>query len=208
MNPTTATLAGVVAVMAAFAVWTRRGPARVQPVTGPLFTVALLLVSGLSRAQAGFGDGSVRWAVAGAGLVAAGYAVALSVPRLRPVLAATPHRLGARAAAYTALVAVPLATVLFEEVAFRGVLWGLIERDHGARWAGVVTSVLFGLWHARPRRDPPLVVLGTVLFTTAAGVVFALLRHHGGNLLAPVAVHWAANGFGVLASAWLWRRSR
>ncbi len=208
MNPATAQLAGVLAVMAAFAVWARRGPAWVQPVTGPVFTVALLLVSGLTWAQAGFGDGSVRWAVVGAGLVATGYAVALSVPRLRRAVAGSAHRLGARAAAYTALVAVPLATVLFEEVAFRGVLWGLLERDHGAGWAGAVTSILFGLWHARPRRDRPLVVLGTVLFTAAAGVVFALLRQHGGNLLAPVAVHWAANGFGVLASAWVWRRSR
>ena len=29
------------------------------------------------------------------------------------------------------LVTIPLATVVFEEVAFRSVLWGLLEADHG-----------------------------------------------------------------------------
>jgi membrane protease YdiL (CAAX protease family) len=199
-------LIGVLAVLVAAAAWSRAGPSWLQPVTGPLLAGVVVLISGLSWNEAGFGAaaGSVRWAAAGAGLVAAGYAVALAVPPLRRrAFAPDP-----RPPAYTALVAVPLATVIFEEVAFRGVLWGLIAREHGGWWAGAVTSVLFGLWHARPRRDRPLVVLGTVLFTTAAGVVFAVLRQQGGNLLAPVAVHWAANGLGVLASAWVWRRSR
>jgi membrane protease YdiL (CAAX protease family) len=199
-------LIGVLALLVAAAAWSRVGPARVQPVTGPLLAVLVVLISGLSWGEAGFGAeaGSIGWAAAGAGLVAAGYAVALAIPSVRR-RAFPPDP---RDPAYTALVAVPLATVIFEEVAFRGVLWGLIVRDHGVWWAGAVTSVLFGLWHARPRRDRPLVVLGSVLFTTAAGVVFAVLRHQGGNLLAPVAVHWAANGLGVLASAWVWRRSR
>ncbi len=205
-------LGGVLAVMAAVLVWTRFGPARVQPVTGPLAAAVLVLLgaaAGLSPAELGLGAGAVVWAVGGAGLVALGYAVALLVPALRRrAFPGTAHRLGTRPAAYTALVAVPLATVLFEEVAFRGVLWGLIARDHGAAWAAGATSVLFGLWHVRPRRDRPLVVLGTVLFTTAAGLVFALLRHQGGNLLAPVAVHWAANGLGVLAAARAWRARR
>ena len=34
-----------------------------------------------------------------------------------------------------------------EELTFRGVLWGLLRRDRGARAATVLSSVLFGLWH-------------------------------------------------------------
>ena len=41
-------------------------------------------------------------------------------------------------------------TVLFEEVAFRGVLWGLLRRGHGTLTATVVSSALFGLWHVLP----------------------------------------------------------
>ena len=39
------------------------------------------------------------------------------------------------------------AGVVAEELTFRGVLWGLLRRDRGARAATVLSSVLFGLWH-------------------------------------------------------------
>ena len=41
-------------------------------------------------------------------------------------------------------------------------------------------------------------------FTTGAGVVFAVLRHESGSLLAPFLLHWATNGLGILAAAWAW----
>ncbi|MGP0024923.1 MAG: type II CAAX prenyl endopeptidase Rce1 family protein [Streptosporangiaceae bacterium] len=44
-------------------------------------------------------------------------------------------------------------------------------------------------------------VLGTVLFTGLAGVVFCELRRRSGSLLAPAGLHWATNVLGVLASA-------
>jgi membrane protease YdiL (CAAX protease family) len=47
-------------------------------------------------------------------------------------------------------------------------------------------------------------VLGTVLFTAAAGVVFCELRRRSGSLLAPAGLHWAVNGLSVLASAAVW----
>jgi uncharacterized protein len=115
---------------------------------------------------------------------------------------------------------------VFEEAAFRGVLWGLIAHDHGPVWATSVSSVLFGLWHVLPasdlartntalqagrrsgRRRITLTVLGTVAFTTVAGIVFAELRRASGSLLAPIGLHWATNGLGVLAAARVWAISR
>ncbi len=47
-------------------------------------------------------------------------------------------------------------------------------------------------------------VVGTVAFTTVAGVVFAVLREQSGSLLAPFLLHWATNGLGILAAAWAW----
>jgi membrane protease YdiL (CAAX protease family) len=133
------------------------------------------------------------------------------------------YRLDPAHALLTAVVAVPLGTVVFEEVAFRGVLWGLIRRDRGAVTATVVSSALFGLWHIRPALQlgqanqaaggaisrgplaPAPLVAGVVVFTALAGAVLCELRRRSGSLLAPVGLHWAANGLGVLVSAALSR---
>jgi uncharacterized protein len=225
---TGAALGLVLAGMAAVNVWVHVGPRRLQPVVGPLAAAALVLVAraaGLSWSQLGLGRQSLgRGAAVGAvaaGLVAVAYAVALAVPAFRPAFRDSRYRLGAGAALATALLAVPLGTVVFEEVAFRGVLWGLLAH-HGTGWATAGSAVLFGLWHVLPAlaaartntalrargRSVLLPVLGTVVFTAAAGVVFAELRRRTGSLAAPAGLHWATNGFGVLASAWVWTVNR
>jgi membrane protease YdiL (CAAX protease family) len=127
-----------------------------------------------------------------------------------------------RAALYTSLVVIPLGTVLFEEVAFRSVLWGLLAHDYGVPLATAVSACLFGLWHVLPamdlarthtsvkgratagRRRLAVTVLATIAFTTIAGIVFAELRRRSGSLVAPVGLHWATNGLGVLAAARVW----
>ncbi len=226
---TEAALAVVLVVLVVVNVWVYLGPRRAHLVTGPLAAVGLLLVAraaGLSWAELGLGRPAVaRGAVvaaAAAGLVAAGYAVALAVPAARTAFQDSRYRLRTGPALATALLAVPLGTVVFEEVAFRGVLWGLLAHDHGAGWATAISSVLFGVWHVLPalaaartnaalravRQSVLLPVLGTVLFTAAAGVVFAELRRRTGSLVAPAGLHWATNGLGVLAAAWVWAVSR
>jgi hypothetical protein len=209
------TIVGVLGVMAAVNVWTRVGPAKAQLVTGPVAAAVLVAVSGLSREEAGLDlSRGAGWAAAAAGAVVAAYGIGLALPSTRRAFRDPRHRTPLRSAVLTGLVAVPLATVMFEEVAFRGVLWGLVTREGGPVWATVVTSLLFGLWHvgsgadlarSREGRRPSLTVAGAVAFTALTGVVFAALRHFGGGLLAPVALHWAANGLGVIAAAWAWR---
>ncbi|WP_145830900.1 CPBP family intramembrane glutamic endopeptidase [Actinoplanes teichomyceticus] len=185
------TLVTVVLMIAAVRVWTRAGPARVQPITGPLAAALLVAVSGLTRGECGLTTAGLRYGLAGAAVIALGYAVAVRVPATRRLFRTAyprPWR--------TALFAVPLATVVFEEVAFRGVLWGLIDRERGPAWATGVTAVLFGLWHLGPGRPWTDAVV-----TGVAGVVLGVLRDAGGGLPAPALVHWAADGLGVLAAA-------
>lgn len=133
------------------------------------------------------------------------------------------YRAGAGAAVRNAFVWIPLGTVLFEEVAFRGVLWGLLGSARGPATATLVSSVLFGLWHVLPslrlnRVNPAvaglvgtgsggqvLAVTGAVGFTGLAGVVLCELRRRSTSLLAPAGLHWAVNGFGVLFAAGIGR---
>ena len=60
------------------------------------------------------------------------------------------YRQGVWHAVLFALFVVPLQTVLFEELLFRGVVWGLVRKAKGARVATHVSSALFGLWHIAP----------------------------------------------------------
>jgi membrane protease YdiL (CAAX protease family) len=148
---TTVALTVVLLVLAATNVWVHLGPSRVHVVTGPLAAVLLLLVgrtAGLTWPELGLGRQELpRGALVGlgvAGVVAIVYAVALAVPFTRGAFRDTRYRIGPGAALYTSLVAIPLGTVIFEEVAFRGVLWGLLARDFGALAATAVSACLFG----------------------------------------------------------------
>ena len=200
-------LAVVALAMLAVRIWTYRGPRAAQPVTGPLAAGALILLgvaAGLTPAAMGLappGTTAIAYAVAAVAAVAGCYGAALAVGPARRALRSGAAGEAGRTAVRTALVSVPLSTVAFEEVAFRGVLWGLLAQQHGPGAATVATAALFGLWHVPPRRTPLPAVAGTVLFTAAAGLLFGWLRQETGSLLPPVVLHWAANGLGVLAVA-------
>jgi len=155
-----------------------------------------------------------RWGGACLGLVAACYLVALAVPTLRPLLTdARAAGLDGGEVAYQVLVRVPLGTVLWEEVAFRGVLLAALTRALSPRAALAVSAAVFGLWHVRPTlsalaandlADGPLltglaVLLGCLL-TSVAGVALTWLRLRSGSLLAPVLLHLATNSLGTLAA--------
>lgn len=167
---------------------------------------------GLARRhlRAGAATGGVAAAV-----VAAGYVIALAVPALRPLLQdARVAGLDGVDLAWRSLVRVPLGTVLWEEVAFRGVLLAALLRLLRTRDAVAASAVVFGLWHARPTAralaandlvdGAVLTVLAVgagCLLTAGAGVLFAALRLRSGSLLAPALLHLATNSLGVLAAA-------
>jgi membrane protease YdiL (CAAX protease family) len=197
-------------------------------VVGPVTAAGLVLIArraGLSWADLGLGPGTWRrglaWAGVIIGAVAVVFAVGAALPLTRNSFRDTRYDLG-WGALLTAFVLIPLGTILLEEVAFRGVLWGLLRRWRGPWVATTISSVLFGLWHVLSslhlaadnqavgqavgggRSGQVLSVLGTVLFTAASGVVFCELRRRSGSLLAPAGLHWATNALGVLASSAVW----
>jgi membrane protease YdiL (CAAX protease family) len=111
------------------------------------------------------------------------------------------------------LIRIPLGTAVFEELAFRGVLFGLLLPRIGIRAAALWSSVLFGLWHVLPSLDLSdrneglqsvglWAVLLSVAFTTLAGLLLTWVRVRSGSLLAPIALHWAVNAL-ALAVVWL-----
>ena len=198
-------------------------------VLGPAGAAALLVLArwaGLSWQELGLGRGTWRrgltWAAAEIGAVALVFAAGAALPATRSAFRDARYHDGWGQALLTAFVLIPVGTVLLEEVAFRGVLWGLLRRVRGTRTATVVSSVLFGLWHVLPSlglaannealgsavgkstSGQAVSVLGTVLFTSLAGVLFCELRRRSGSLLAPAGLHWATNALGVLAAAAVW----
>jgi uncharacterized protein len=172
--------------------------------------------SDLGLASESWGRGA-RWGAGALLAVVAVYVVLALIPPTREALLDRRNDLTVEAALVKALLVIPVGTVLLEEVAFRGVLWGMLARARGTTVATVGSAVAFGLWHILSARGlassneavPGVagdagVILGTVLFTTLAGLLLAELRRRSGSLLAPIALHWAVNGVGVLASAALW----
>jgi uncharacterized protein len=198
-------------------------------VVGPIGAAGFLAIArwaGLSWQEVGLGRGTWRpgliWAAGAIGAVAVVFAIGAALPATRDAFRDTRYHLGWEHTLLTAFLLIPLGTVLFEEVAFRGVLWGLLRRAHGTLTATVVSSALFGLWHVLPslglatdnqaigstvgkgKSGEAIAVLATVLFTGLAGVVFCELRRRSGSLLASIGLHWATNALGVLAAAAIW----
>jgi membrane protease YdiL (CAAX protease family) len=107
------------------------------------------------------------------------------------------------------LVVIPFATVLFEELIFRGVLLGALLRVTTRMRAVIYCSIAFGLWHIPPALSAAKgkeslaavgIVGGTIAFTTAAGVLFSWLRLRSGGLLAPIMAHIASNSFAYIGA--------
>jgi membrane protease YdiL (CAAX protease family) len=104
--------------------------------------------------------------------------------------------------------------VLWEEVAFRGVLLAALTRVLPVRRAAVVGAAVFGVWHVRPTRSGLAAndlapnswlragaVLLVCLIAPAGGLIFTWLRLRSGSLLAPVLRHLATNALGSLTAA-------
>jgi uncharacterized protein len=166
---------------------------------------------GLGRERLGAG---LRWAAVPSGALAAGWIIVAAVPATRPALADQRiTRLTWPEVAYQVTVRIPVGTVLWEEVAFRGVLQAFLRRVLPAPAALAVTAAVFGIWHVRPtvealrinqltasRRAAAGSVAATVAGTAAAGLLLSWLRERSGSLAAPVLLHLSANCGAALAA--------
>lgn len=173
--------------------------------------------SGLTAADIGLGRGTWRLGRPGsrfAAAAAAGWLLAAVLPASRPLLG--DKRIAGldwRAVAYQAVVRIPVGTVLWEEVAFRGVLHAALRRVLPSRAAVAVTSGVFGLWHIRPtlqalranglagdRTQAAAGVCAGVISAAAGGALLSWLRDRSGGLAAPMALHLAANCGGLVTA--------
>lgn len=199
--------------------------------TVPVAAVVLVLLvraRGLGWAELGLGRAHWRsgagYALAAVGLVLTVVAVGALLPWTRPMFLNDRYAT-LSGALLASMVIIPLQTVIPEELAFRGVLHGALDRAWGFRGVAAAGSLLFGLWHIASSFGLTsgnvgfTRVLGggvagmvagialAVVATAAAGFVFTWLRRRSGSLIAPIALHWSLNGMGALAAALVWHLS-
>jgi len=163
---------------------------------------------GLTWAEAGIGRTNLlRSSLIGAGIglgLAAVVLLALEVgAQLGTPITYQPVRGASISAVLShALVGLPLQTAIPEELAFRGLLLGLLVRELTPLRATLVTSAIFVAWHLVVQvqtlavtnfTSPWLIVPAMGLAFAglfAGGVIFALLRLGTRNLAAAVMAHW------------------
>jgi len=163
---------------------------------------------GLTLAEAGIGRTNLlRSTLIGAGIglgLAAVLLLALEVGAQlgTPITYQPLHGASISAVLTHALVGLPLQTAIPEELAFRGLVLGLLMRKLTPLRAALVTSAIFVAWHVvvqvqtlavtnftSPWQIVPAMGLAFAgLF--AGGVIFALLRLRTRNLAAAVVAHW------------------
>jgi membrane protease YdiL (CAAX protease family) len=188
----------------------------------------LLRCDGLGWAELGLGRehwrSGIAYAVAAIAVVVSAITVGALLPVTRPMFMNN-HYATISGAVVASLIIIPLQTVIPEELAFRGVLHGALNRAWGFRGVAVAGSALFGLWHVATSLGLTRGNVGftrlfgggvvgmlagvmlAVLATGTAGLVFSWLRRRSGSLIAPIALHWSLNGVGALAAALVWQFS-
>jgi len=175
-------------------------------------TVLIVIVAsrwcGLTWAEAGIGwtnllRSSLIGAWIGLGLAAVVLLVLEAGAQLGTPITYQPLRGASISAVLThALVGLPLQTAIPEELAFRGLLLGLLMRTLTPLRATLVTSAIFVAWHVvvqvqtlavtnfpSPWQIVPAMGLAFA-GVFAGGVIFALLRLRTRNLAAAFVCHW------------------
>ncbi len=190
--------------------------------------VAWLRINGLGWAELGLGrehwKSGAAYALGAIAVVMAVIAVGALLPLTRPMFM-NQHYATISGALMASMIIIPLQTVIPEELAFRGVLHGALNRAWGFRGVALAGSLLFGLWHIASSLGLTGSNVGftrifgggvvgmlagvvlAVVATAGAGFVFSWLRRRSGSLLAPIALHWSLNGLGALAAALVWQLS-
>jgi uncharacterized protein len=196
--------------------------------TAAVGLMVLLRSNGIGWVELGLGrehwKSGIGYALAAVALVVAVIAGGVLLPVTRPMFMNN-HYATISGALVASMIIIPLQTVIPEELAFRGVLHGALNRAWGFRGVAVAGSLLFGLWHVATSLGLTSSNVGftrlfgggilgmltgvtlAVFATGAAGFVFSWLRRRSGSLIAPIALHWSLNGLGALAAAIVWQLS-
>jgi membrane protease YdiL (CAAX protease family) len=151
------------------------------------------------------------------GAIATGVAVAIVLPGTRELFLddrVIDNSIGW--ALFQALVRIPLATALYEEVLFRGIVFGMFVRRYPPLLAAVWTSMLFGFWHILPTIDTletnpagdlfsgaaglAIAIAGAVAGTMLAGLGFLLVRLYANSTVAAILAHIGTNSLAMLGA--------
>jgi membrane protease YdiL (CAAX protease family) len=116
------------------------------------------------------------------------------------------------------LFRIPLGTVLFEEVIFRGIFYGYLERRGGPSRALWISSLFFSFWHIVPAYEVVSYNFRLGLNLTGisywiiglagafcAGIFFALIRRRTGNIAGCLLAHYLINSLALLIIYYCWR---
>ena len=199
-------------------------PAHLAVATG---AVAIARARGASVEELGLASASVprglRFGVATVPPVLALIVLGVASPATRQFFVdERVTRSSGRELVYEALVRIPLATAVTEELLFRSALLGLSLHRRGRGRAVASTAIAFGLWHivpalrshdanpagarlARRAGGSAATVAATVGVTAAAGAALAWLRLRSRSVAAPIVAHAAVNIAGLVAAAWVTR---
>ena len=117
---------------------------------------------------------------------------------------------------FQAFVRIPLATAFYEEVLFRGIVFGMLMRRNSPLVAAIWTSVLFGFWHILPTLDTletnpagdlftgavglAAAIAGAVAGTMLAGIGFLLVRLYANSTWAAVLAHIGTNSIALIGA--------
>jgi uncharacterized protein len=120
----------------------------------------------------------------------------------------------------SAFFILPLKTVVFEELAFRGLIPALVEKWKNKSVAIWFSSALFGLWHMTTALDTRsdltyhnltlpsyLILIIIFLATSTAGYFLVYLRYRSDSLVTPIFLHWFINASAVILAAISWSHS-
>ena len=151
------------------------------------------------------------------GVIAVGVVIGIAVPATRELF--RDERVIENSTSWVlfqAFVRVPLATALYEEVLFRGIVFGMLIRRRSPLVAGLMTSVLFGMWHILPTIETldanpggdvfsgaiglGVAVIGAIAGTTIAGLGFLWIRLYANSTYASVLAHIGTNSIAMLGA--------
>lgn len=164
-------------------------PPRRRAVLNAAFGVSLVGASGFRASKLGLTrwKSGLRWGIGTAAVPVLVSAVIMSIPSLAERVRPSDDNL-----AEWALFRIPIGTVVTEELAFRSVFDAVSPG---------MSPIFFGLWHIHPACAADDSVVGTVVGTAAAGVLFSWLRRRSGSVLAPMLFHYGINASGAVLAA-------
>ena len=108
------------------------------------------------------------------------FPVQLALPMIREALETNP---------VTVVVSVVFLAPMAEEVLFRGLLFGVLQRWLSARWTILLTAMLFALIHVQAIYFLPIFLVG---------VLCGWSRHKSGSLAVPMMLHVLNNGISLV----------